>query len=60
HIKDDNIIGASQTVDFEAIFNAAYKCGLEAYYVEIEANSIPIMECAEKSAEYLSSAKFVK
>ena len=60
HIKDDDIIGASQTVDFEAIFNAAYKCGLEAYYVEIEANSIPIMECAEKSAQYLSSAKFVK
>ena len=60
HIKDDNVIGASQTIDFEAIFNAAYKQGLEAYYVEIEANDIPPMECAEKSAEYLSAAKFVK
>ena len=48
HIKDDNVIGASQTIDFEA------------YYVEIEANDIPPMECAEKSAEYLSAAKFVK
>ncbi len=27
HIKDDNVIGASQTIDFEAIFNAAYKQG---------------------------------
>ena len=60
HIKDDNVIGASQTIDFEAIFNAAYKQGLEAYYVEIEANDIQPMECAEKSAEYLSAAKFVK
>ena len=49
------------TIDFEAIFNAAYKQGLEAYYVEIRTtNDIPPMECAEKSAEYLSAAKFVK
>ena len=60
HIKDDAIIGASQTVDFEAIFNAAYKQGLQSYYVEIESNSIPSMECAAKSAEYLAAAKFVK
>ena len=58
--KKNLVIGASQTIDFEAIFNAAYKQGLEAYYVEIEANDIPPMECAEKSAEYLSAAKFVK
>lgn len=60
HIKDDNVIGASQTVDFEAIFNAAYKQGLESYYVEIESNAIPPMDCAQKSAEYLMTSKFVK
>lgn len=60
HIKDDDVIGASETIDFESIFDAAYKQGLEAYYVEIEANSLPPMVCAEKSAYYLNSSKFVK
>ena len=40
HIKDVDIIGASETIDFESIFKAAYKQGLEEYYVEIEANSL--------------------
>ena len=60
HIKDDAVIGASQTVDFEAIFNAAYKQGMQSYFVEIESNAIPSMECAAKSAEYLTTSKFVK
>ena len=60
HIKDVDIIGASETIDFESIFKAAYKQGLEEYYVEIEANSLPPMLCARKSAEYLNVSKFVK
>ncbi|WP_297448380.1 sugar phosphate isomerase/epimerase [uncultured Alistipes sp.] len=60
HIKDEDIIGASETIDFESIFDAAYKQGLEAYYVEIEANSLPPMVCAQKSADYLDVSKFVK
>jgi len=60
HIKDDDIIGASETIDFKAIFDAAYKQGLEAYYVEIEANALPPMVCAQKSADYLEISKFVK
>lgn len=60
HIKDDDIIGASETIDFKSIFDAAYKQGLEAYYVEIEANSLPPMVCAQKSADYLEISKFVK
>ena len=60
HIKDDDIIGASETIDFKSIFEAAYKQGLEAYYVEIEANALPPMVCAQKSADYLETSKFVK
>ena len=60
HIKDVDIIGASETIDFESIFKAAYKQGLEEYYVEIEAKSLPPMLCARKSAEYLNVSKFVK
>ena len=60
HVKDDFVIGASGTIDFESIFKAAYKQGLEEYYVEIEANSLPPMLCARKSAEYLNVSKFVK
>ncbi|MDD3108082.1 MAG: sugar phosphate isomerase/epimerase [Alistipes sp.] len=60
HIKDEDIIGASQTVDFEAIFNSGYKQGIESFYVECEASKVPPMECVAKSAEYLLNAKFVK
>ncbi|RHJ86503.1 sugar phosphate isomerase/epimerase [Parabacteroides sp. AM08-6] len=36
HIKDDFVIGASGTIDFEGIFNQFYKNGMKDYVVEIE------------------------
>ncbi len=36
HIKDDFIIGASGTIDFENIFKQFYKNGMKEYVVEIE------------------------
>lgn len=36
HIKDEFVIGASKTIDFEGIFNQFYKNGMKNYVVEIE------------------------
>ncbi len=61
HIKDESIIGDSGLLDFQAIFNAAYKAGMKDYYVEVERYSpLPAEGCVQKSFEYLESASFVK
>ena len=36
HIKDEQAIGESGTMDFKSIFDAAYDSGLESYFVEVE------------------------
>lgn len=36
HVKDDFVIGASGTIDFEAIFDQFYANGMKDYVVEIE------------------------
>ncbi|MFI3314167.1 MAG: TIM barrel protein [Rikenellaceae bacterium] len=61
HIKDESIIGDSGTMDFEAIFIAAYSVGIEDYYVEVEQYSpLPPEGCVEKSYEFLEVAPYVK
>ena len=36
HVKDDFVIGASGTIDFESIFKQFYANGMKDYVVEIE------------------------
>lgn len=60
HIKDETAVGASGNTDFKRIFNAAYKQGLEGYYVEVEEYIGTPMEDVKQSFEFLNQAKYVK
>lgn len=62
HIKDRWIIGDSGMMNFENIFNQAYKNGILGYYVELESDrkGRTQFEGVEKSAKYLLKAKFVR
>ncbi len=60
HIKDETIIGDSGELDFGSIFDAAYKQGMEDYYVEVERYTLPAENCVEKSYDFLFNADYVK
>ncbi len=60
HIKDESIIGDSGKIDFEPIFDAAYKNGMEEFYVEVEKNTLPPEICVERSFDFLDVADYVK
>lgn len=62
HIKDRAVLGKSGMMNFEAIFNKAYKNGLDEYYVEIEGlrDGMTQFEGVKQCYEYLAKAKFVK
>lgn len=60
HIKDEDIIGNSGELDFNAIFDAAYAQGMKDFYVEIEKYPLPAEICAQQSFDYLDNAQFVK
>lgn len=61
HIKDVDVIGGSGTIDFNSIFDTAYKQGVVKYYfVEQEANKFTPLEGVELSYKYLNEAPFVK
>jgi sugar phosphate isomerase/epimerase len=60
HIKDEQAIGASGTMDFEAIFEAAYKQGMVDYYVEVEQYTGTPVEDVKQSYDYLFNAPYVK
>lgn len=62
HIKDRSILGKSGMMNFENIFNMAYKNGLDEYYVELEniRENITQFEGVKQCFDYLNKAKFVK
>lgn len=62
HIKDRSVLGKSGMMNFENIFNAAYKNGLDEYYVEIEGirSGMTQFEGVKGCFDYLNNAKFVK
>lgn len=62
HIKDRLVLGKSGMMNFENIFNAAYKNGLDEYYVEIEGirNGMTQFEGVKQCFDYLNNAPFVK
>ena len=60
HIKDEEEIGASGTIDFKPIFEAAYKQGMKDFYVEVERYNFEPVESVHKSFDYLNNASYVK
>ncbi|MGP1436570.1 MAG: sugar phosphate isomerase/epimerase family protein [Phocaeicola sp.] len=63
HIKDRWILGDSGMMNFEKIFNVAYKNGLIGFYVELERDrrfNRDQWDGVEASAKYLLSKDFVK
>ena len=60
HIKDEEEIGASGTMDFKPIFEAAYAQGMKDFYVEVEKYNFEPIESVQKSFEYLNKASYVK
>lgn len=62
HIKDRSILGKSGMMNFENIFNKAYKNGLDEFYVELEniRENITQFEGVKQCFDYLNNASFVK
>jgi tRNA-dihydrouridine synthase len=62
HIKDRSVLGQSGMMNFENIFNAAYKNGLDEFYVELEGirKGMTQFEGVKGCFDYLNNAKFVK
>lgn len=62
HIKDRSILGKSGMMNFENIFNAAYKNGLDEYYVELEGirSGMTQFEGVKQCYDYVINAPFVK
>ena len=60
HIKDEQAIGASGTMNFKAIFDVAYANGVKDWYVEVERYIGTPQEDVQKSYEYLNKAEYVK
>jgi sugar phosphate isomerase/epimerase len=60
HIKDEHGVGASGVTDFGPIFKAAYKQGMEAYYVEVEEYIGTPIEDVKQSYDFLNNAKYVR
>jgi len=62
HIKDRAVLGQSGMMNFKNIFDAAYKNGLDEFYVELEAvkGNITQFEGVKECFDYLNKAKFVK
>jgi sugar phosphate isomerase/epimerase len=62
HIKDRSILGRSGMMNFENIFNEAYKNGLDEFYVELEniREGMTQFEGVKLCFDYLNNASFVK
>jgi sugar phosphate isomerase/epimerase len=60
HIKDETAIGAQNTVDYKAVFEAGYANGIKDWYVEVERYDTTPQEDVKKSADFLNASTFVK
>lgn len=62
HIKDRSILGQSGMMNFENIFNRAYKNKLDEFYVELEGirTGMTQFEGVKQCFDYLNKASFVK
>jgi sugar phosphate isomerase/epimerase len=60
HIKDEKELGESGEMDYRPIFEAAYKQGLDYYFVEVERYNFEPLESVRQSFHYLNDAPYVK
>ncbi|MDR2653361.1 MAG: sugar phosphate isomerase/epimerase [Prevotellaceae bacterium] len=60
HIKDEEEIGASGTMNFKAIFDQAYANGVKDWYVEVERYIHTPQEDVKRSYDFLNKADYVK
>lgn len=60
HIKDETAIGASGEIDFGPIFDAAYRNGVESYFVEVERYDATPEKDVQKSYAFLNAAPYVR
>jgi sugar phosphate isomerase/epimerase len=60
HIKDEQEIGVSGTIDFKAIFDQAYANGVKDWYVEVERYIATPQEDVKRSYDFLNKAEYVK
>lgn len=60
HIKDEKELGESGEIDYQPIFEAAYRQGLDYYFVEVERYNFEPLESVRQSFHYLNDAPYVK
>ncbi len=60
HIKDEQEIGASGTIDFKSIYETANANKVKEFYVEVERYNFEPIESVRKSYEFLAAAPYVK
>ena len=60
HIKDEQAIGESGTMDFKSIFDAAYDSGLESYFVEVERYGRTPEKDVAASYNFIAAAPYLK
>lgn len=60
HIKDEEELGESGMVGFDAVFNHIGEAGAKHVVVEVERYTLEPLESVKKSIEYLQKAPFVK
>lgn len=60
HIKDEQEIGASGTIDFKPIYETAYANKVKEFYVEVERYNFEPIESVRKSYDFLAAASYVK
>jgi len=60
HVKDAKELGGEGSImNFEPIFTAADKAGMNNYIVEVEGSAFSPLESVRKSHEFLNSCKFL-
>ncbi|HLW08217.1 MAG TPA: TIM barrel protein [Marinilabiliaceae bacterium] len=60
HVKDEKELGKSGLMDFESIFNAADKSGMQHIIVEVERYDYTPLESVKMSLDFLTNAEYVK
>ncbi|MDR2037579.1 MAG: sugar phosphate isomerase/epimerase [Bacteroidales bacterium] len=60
HIKDEQAIGASGTMDFKSIYEQFYANGWKDFYVEVERYIGTPQEDVKQSYDFLAKAEYVK
>lgn len=60
HIKDEKEIGESGQIDFQPIYETAYKNGLKDSFVEVERYNFEPIVSVRKSYDFLKAAPYVK